>query len=156
MSSLWVQAASHNKDVLCGYSQNDTQPSRKIAENLSKAQEILLRAGHKVNDALGESSKWGSFPNSDDDEDARKVVSWAETLEGHPELNNLLQRHINIANNTEDLEPHEAICRECAIGDSDGPHDRLWQGHWKDPHLNGIEHPDTGKRVHCACWCNEK
>lgn len=150
MSNLWVQAAG-NGTAASGYTLADSARSQKIVEGLRKATDVLFGAGNEVSDAVSGAQDHGIL-HVEDFNDAEEVKRFADQLERHPELNNLLKRHENIERNTWGLGPNEAICRDCAIGDPDGPH---YHNHY-GPDQEKIAHSETGEHVKCACWCNEK
>ena len=150
MSNLWVQAAG-NGTVALGYSGADSARSGQIVKNLHKAKRVLFGAGDEVQDAVLDAEREG-LSDHEDLADAQAVKNFANRLEFHPQLNDLLEKHENIEKNTWGLGPNEAICRDCAIGDPDGPH---YHNHY-GPDQEKIAHPETGEHVECACWCNEK
>jgi hypothetical protein len=128
-------------NVPTGLTSEDGKKSAEIVKTIKPASDALTSAAYELSDAT-----WGLEDNLDnwEDKDAvSDVKSSIGKIQNNP-IHWLHEVHNNIAENTKDLKPHEAMCESCARED------------YRARHLcdEQVRHPETGKIAECACGCS--
>jgi len=127
-------------NVSKGLTSEDGKKSAEIVKAIKPASEALRGAQYELSSASdGLKDKLDNW----DDRDALGDVRESVGKIGNNPIHWLHEVHNNIAENTKDLKPHEAMCESCARED-------YRSRHLCDRH---VKHPGTGKIADCACGC---